>query len=75
MGMGWSSQFCQKENALGNFSQGNGRSQALRGILGRRSLHEDTRTSPKPLQLLAFNASDQNAFKHAYVTYTHVYHI
>ena len=30
---------------------------------------------PKPLQLVAFNANDHNAFKHAYVTYTHVYHM
>ena len=51
------------------------RMQALPGILGRRNLHEDTRTSPKPLLLLAFNANDQNAFKHACVTYTHVYHV
>jgi len=66
---------CTHIVCFGNFFQGNGRSQALRGILGRRRLHEDTRTSPKPLQLLAFNANDQNAFKHAYFTYTHVYHM
>ena len=42
---------------------------------GVTCMHEDTRTSPKPLQLLAFNANDQNAFKHACVAYTHVYHM